>query len=94
VPPCSDKAVPVSPIDEVSVVYTEEDFARLLHEVERRSGQRRRHQERVAQTAACAVVAILAWLSFLPAASGEAPAGHRPATVAAVNIGPASRPAE
>jgi hypothetical protein len=69
------------------IVYADEDFARLLAEVERRSGRRRRHQQRAAQIAACLVVAMVAWLSFLPAASGALPAGHNHAAAGVLAVG-------
>jgi hypothetical protein len=88
--PCSDPTAAIGSVDDAPIVYADEDFARLLAEVERRSDRRRRHHQRAVQTGACVVVAIVAWLSFLPAASGEARAGHHPVAVAAVNVGRAA----
>jgi hypothetical protein len=68
------------------IVYADEDFARLLAEVERRSGRRRLHQQRVAQTAACLVVAMVAWLSFLPAAGGQVGVSHHPAALTTLDV--------
>jgi hypothetical protein len=84
---CSDPTVAIGPVDDAPIVYADEDFARLLSEVERRSDRRRRHQQRGVQTAACVVVAMVAWLSFLPAASGEARSGQHPVAVTAMNVG-------
>ena len=89
--PCSDTTVAIGPVDDAPIVYTDEDFARLLAEVERRSGRRRRHQQRAVQTAACVVVAMVAWLSFLPAASGEVRAGHHSVAVTALDAGRAAQ---
>jgi hypothetical protein len=87
---CSDPTVAVGPVDDAPIVYADEDLARLLAEVERRSDRRRRHQQRAVQTAACVVVAVVAWLSFLPAASGEAPVGHHPVASTTANVGRAA----
>jgi hypothetical protein len=84
--PCSDMTEPADHVDDVPIDYSDHDFARLLAEVERRSGRRRRHQQRGVQTAACVVVAVVAWVSFLPAASGQARAGHHPVAVTASNV--------
>jgi hypothetical protein len=92
--PCSDKTVVGGPADDAPILYADEDVARLLAEVERRSGRRRRHQQRAAQTATCAVVALIAWLSFLQAASGEVRAGDHPAAVTALTVGRASHSGE
>jgi hypothetical protein len=89
--PCSDTTVAIGSVDHAPIVYADDDFARLLAEVERRSGRRRRHQQRAVQTAACAVVATVAWVSFLPAAGGEVRAGPHPVAVTALNGGRATQ---
>ena len=89
--PCSDTTVAIGGVDDAPIVCADEEFARLLAEVERRSGRRRRHRQRAAQTAACVVVAMVAWVSFLPAASGEVRAGHHPVAMTALNVGPVSQ---
>jgi hypothetical protein len=89
--PCSNTSAGSGPVADAPIVYTDDEVARLLGEVERRSGCRRRHQQRAAQTAACLVVAMVAWLSSAPVASGEVRAGHHPLAVAALDVGRASQ---
>jgi hypothetical protein len=88
--PCSDTPAATGPVADTPIVYADQDVARLLAEVERRSGRRRRHQRRAAQSAACLVVAMVAWLSWAPAAGGEVRSGHHPVAVTASDVGRAS----
>jgi hypothetical protein len=81
--PCSDPPAATGPVVDAPIVYADDDVARLLAEVERRSGRCRRHQRRAAQIAACVLVAIVAWLSWAPAAGGEVRASHHPVAVTA-----------
>jgi len=78
-------------VAEVPIVYADEDVARLLAEVERRSNRRRRRQQHAAQTAACLAVAMAAWLASVPAASGAVGAGQHGAAATALDIGRPSR---
>jgi hypothetical protein len=86
-----DARMSIGAVADTPIVYTDEDLTRLLGEVERRSCRRRQHQQRGAQAAACVVLAMVAWLSFLPAANGAARAGHHPVAVIALNVGRASQ---
>jgi hypothetical protein len=87
----SDTRTAMGPVADTPIVYTDEDLTGLLAEVERRSCRRRQHQQRGAQAAACGLVVMVAWLSFLPAASGAVRAGHDPVAVTTLNVGPPSQ---
>jgi hypothetical protein len=92
--PFPDITVAIGQDADAPIVYTDEDLARLLAKVERRSGRRRRHRQRGARVAACVGVAMVGWLSFLPAASGAVRMGHHPAAAAALDVRPASQSRE
>jgi hypothetical protein len=83
----SDMQAGTGTVGAAPIVYTEEDLARLLAEVERRSGRHRRHQRRAVQVAAWLVVALVAWQSSPAAASGEVRSEHHAAAVAALDVG-------
>lgn len=88
--PCSDGPMATGSVAGSGIVYSDEEVARLLAEVERRSGRRRRHRERFAQTAACLAIAMIGWLSSAPSASGQARAGHHPVAVSILGVERAS----
>lgn len=86
--PRSDRPAPVHGVREAAlIVYSDEDVSRMLAEVERRSGHRRKHRERAAQMTACLAVALVAWLTQSPTAYGEVPPGSHPAAVSTIHGG-------